>query len=209
MNSRFWQERNVFLTGHTGFKGAWLSLLLHRLGAFTHGYSKDIPTSPSLYELADVSSLVSSSVKGDVRDFQTLKKSLKASKASVVVHMAAQSLVRDSYDDPIATYDTNVMGTVNLLQAVRSCPTVEAVVIVTSDKCYENKEWIWPYRESDRMGGHDPYSNSKGCAELVTDSFRNSFFSDSKTAVASARAGNVIGGGDFANNRLLPDFFRA
>jgi CDP-glucose 4,6-dehydratase len=206
----FWRGRRVLLTGHTGFKGAWLALWLQTLGAQLTGYSlQGAPTSPSLYDLARVGQGMDS-VAGDVRDFPALAHALERSRAEVIVHMAAQSLVRRSYVDPRETYEVNVMGTVNLLDAVRRHATdVRAVVIVTSDKCYENREWEWAYREHDPMGGHDPYSNSKGCAELVTDAYRRSFFAtDDGPHVASARAGNVIGGGDWGEDRLMADLMR-
>jgi CDP-glucose 4,6-dehydratase len=209
----FWRGRRVLLTGHTGFKGAWLALWLQRLGARVTGFSLGVPTRPSLYEIARVGEDMDS-VEGDVRDFPALAAALAAARAEVVIHMAAQSLVRRSFAEPRTTYEVNVMGTVNLLDAVRSDGSVRVVVNVTSDKCYENREWEWAYREHEPMGGHDPYSSSKGCAELVTDAFRRSFFSGGDsvggcTRVASARAGNVIGGGDWAEDRLIPDLMRA
>jgi CDP-glucose 4,6-dehydratase len=206
----FWRERRVLLTGHTGFKGSWLSLWLATLGARVTGLSDQIPTTPSLFDTANVAELVNDT-RADVRDAAALQRALDEAEPETVIHMAAQSLVRPSFADPRATYETNVMGTVNLLDAIRQSPTPPtAVLIVTSDKCYDNREWEWGYREDEPMGGHDPYSNSKGCAELVTDAFRRSFFSapDSATAVASARAGNVIGGGDWALDRLVPDIMR-
>jgi CDP-glucose 4,6-dehydratase len=206
----FWRDRRVLLTGHTGFKGAWLALWLQSLGARVTGFSIGVPTEPSLFELARVEEGMES-IEGDVRDHSALLAALEASRPEVVIHMAAQSLVRRSFDQPRETYETNVIGTVNLLDAVRlSGDGVRAVVNVTSDKCYENREWEWGYREDEPMGGHDPYSNSKGCAELVTAAFRSSFFSDvDGPRVASARAGNVIGGGDWGAERLLPDIMRA
>ncbi len=212
VNPTFWRDKKVLLTGHTGFKGAWLSLWLHSLGARLTGYSLAPPSTPSLFELARVSEGIES-FEGDVRDLEALARRLSESRAEIVIHMAAQSLVRRSYANPVETYETNVMGTVNLLEAVRRAGQVRAVVVVTSDKCYENREWVWGYRESDPMGGHDPYSNSKGCAELVTAAYRKSFFETGderqSARIASARAGNVIGGGDWAEDRLLPDVFRA
>jgi CDP-glucose 4,6-dehydratase len=210
----FWKGRSVFLTGHTGFKGSWLSLWLSRMGARVHGYALPPPTDPSLFRLASVDELLAGHATGDVRDLPALRGALASSKAETVIHMAAQPLVRESYRDPLETYSVNVMGTATLLEAVRSVPSVRAVVNVTSDKCYENREWHWGYRESDPMGGFDPYSSSKGCSELVTAAWRRSFFPPLEygthgVAVASARAGNVIGGGDFAPDRLLPDFVRA
>jgi CDP-glucose 4,6-dehydratase len=205
----FWHERRVLLTGHTGFKGAWLALWLQSLGARVTGFSLGVPTQPSLYELARVGKGMESIV-GDVRDFAALADALAAARPEIVIHMAAQSLVRPSFSAPRTTYETNVMGTVNLLDAVRRDGKVRVVVNVTSDKCYENREWDWAYREHEPMGGHDPYSSSKGCAELVTDAFRRSFFCTEDSArLASARAGNVIGGGDWAEDRLIPDLMRA
>jgi CDP-glucose 4,6-dehydratase len=205
----FWRERRVFLTGHTGFKGAWLSLWLQTLGARVTGFSLGVPTRPSLYALARVGEGMES-IEGDVRDRGALAAALATARPEVVIHMAAQSLVRRSFQEPRRTYEVNVMGTVNLLDALRSNDEVRAVVNVTSDKCYENHEWEWAYREHEPMGGHDPYSNSKGCAELVTDAFRRSFFSSGEgPRLASARAGNVIGGGDWGEDRLIPDIMRA
>jgi CDP-glucose 4,6-dehydratase len=210
VNPGFWRGRRVLLTGHTGFKGAWLALWLQSLGAQVTGFSINVPTQPSLYELARIGEGMES-IEGDVRDREAISSAVEASAPEVVIHMAAQSLVRRSFVEPGETYATNVMGTVNLLEAVRANGDgVRAVVNVTSDKCYENREWEWGYREDDPMGGHDPYSSSKGCAELVTAAFRRSFFADSDTArVASARAGNVIGGGDWGADRLVPDLMRA
>jgi CDP-glucose 4,6-dehydratase len=205
----FWEGRRVLLTGHTGFKGAWLALWLQSLGARVTGFSDGVPTEPSLYERARVADGMAS-VTGDVRDPAAIEGAIGACEPEVVIHMAAQSLVRRSFSEPRETYETNVMGTVNVLDAVRRRGGVRAVVNVTSDKCYENREWEWGYREQEPMGGHDPYSNSKGCAELVTAAFRRSFFSDPDgTRLASARAGNVIGGGDWAVDRLVPDIMRA
>ena len=209
----FWKGRRVLVTGHTGFKGSWLSLWLQSLGAEVAGYALNPPTNPSLFEIARVSEGMNS-VIGDVRDLDKLKSVFSDFRPEIVFHLAAQPLVRKSYVDPVETYSTNVMGTVNLLEAVRQTSSVRVVVNVTSDKCYENREWIWGYRENEPMGGYDPYSNSKGCAELVTSAYRNSFFHPSRhgehhVAVASARAGNVIGGGDWATDRLIPDILRA
>ena len=208
IDQNFWQDKKVFLTGHTGFKGSWLALWLHSLGAEVTGYALEPPTEPSLFEQARIGELVNS-VLGDIRDAQQLQDAMQAAQPEIVFHLAAQSLVRESYQNPVETYSTNVMGTVNLLEAVRHCSTVKAVVNVTTDKCYENREWHWGYRENEPMGGHDPYSNSKGCSELVTSAYRQSFLAESGVAVASARAGNVIGGGDWAVDRLIPDFLRA
>jgi|HubBroStandDraft_2_1064218.scaffolds.fasta_scaffold18992_2 CDP-glucose 4,6-dehydratase len=213
LNRTLWKGRRVFLTGHTGFKGSWLSLWLNSLGADVTGYALDSPTQPNLFEQAHVADDVRS-IQGDIRDFQKLKGALNDSRATVVIHMAAQSVVRRGYDDPIETYSSNVMGTVNLLEAVRQVARPCAVVNVTSDKCYENREWLWGYRENEPMGGYDPYSNSKGCAELVTSAFRDSYFPKAsferhRVGVASARAGNVIGGGDWTSDQLIPDLIRA
>lgn len=213
VNPDFWRGRRVFLTGHTGFKGGWLALWLQRMGAQVTGYALRPPTNPSLFEVARVGEGMHSHI-GDIRDAAALRAAMQAAAPEVVLHLAAQPLVRASYDDPVGTYATNVMGTVHLLEAVRATPGVRAVVNVTTDKCYENREWIWPYRESDPMGGYDPYSNSKGCAELVTAAYRSSFFNPERAgehgvAIATARAGNVIGGGDWAVDRLLPDIIAA
>ncbi len=213
LNPEFWRGKRVFLTGHTGFKGGWLSLWLQQLGAHLTGYALQPPTEPNLFEKARVGRDMRSII-GDVRDAQNLSAAVQEAAPEVVVHMAAQPLVRRSYADPVETYSTNVMGTVHLLEAARHCPSVRAVVNVTTDKCYENREWLWPYRENEAMGGHDPYSSSKGCAELVTAAYRNSFFNakshaQHQLALASARAGNVIGGGDWAEDRLVPDILAA
>lgn len=209
----FWQGKKVFLTGHTGFKGAWLSLWLHTLGAKVTGYALLPPTEPNLYELAQVAESVTS-ITADVRDLERLKNEMANASPDIVIHMAAQPLVRDSYKIPVETYAINVMGTVHLLEAVRFCPGVKVVVNVTTDKVYENREWVWGYRENEPFGGYDPYSNSKGCSELVTSSYRSSYFSQLDygqhgVAIASARAGNVIGGGDWASDRLVPDIIRS
>lgn len=209
----FWGGKRVFLTGHTGFKGGWMSLWLQALGASVTGFSLRPPTNPNLFEVASVGHGMDGHI-GDIREYKELEARMTGADPEVVIHMAAQPLVRESYVDPIGTYSTNVMGTVNLLQAVRSLPSVKAVVVITTDKCYDNKEWHWGYREDEPLGGYDPYSNSKGCAELVTAAYRSSFFnpelySNHGVAVASVRAGNVIGGGDWANGRLVPDIIRA
>jgi len=214
MNTGFWSGKKILITGHTGFKGAWLSLWLHSMNAKVIGYSLKPPTKPSLFEVARVDEIMTESCIGDVRDFQHLADIFERFQPEIVFHMAAQPLVRYSYENPIETYATNVMGTVNLLEAVRNNGNVKEVIVVTSDKCYENREWIWGYRENDPMGGFDPYSNSKGCAELITSAYRNSFFnnigaSKSSIAIASVRAGNVIGGGDWATDRLVPDVINA
>ncbi|HTT93790.1 MAG TPA: CDP-glucose 4,6-dehydratase [Solirubrobacterales bacterium] len=205
----FWRGRRVFLTGHTGFKGAWLSLWLQSMGAALTGYSQGVPTEPSLYELARIGEAMES-VEGDVRDPQALAAALAAADPEVVIHMAAQPMVRRSFAEPRETYETNVMGSVNLFEAARAAAGVRVVLNVTSDKCYENREWDWGYREDEPMGGHDPYSSSKGAAEIVTAAYRRSFFADPDGArLASARAGNVIGGGDWGEDRLVPDVMRA
>ncbi len=213
MNSLFWRDKRVLLTGHTGFKGSWMSLWLQSMGAQVTGYALAPPTEPNLFEVANIGKNMTS-VIGDIRDLAHLKKVFTEHEPEIVIHMAAQALVRYSYIEPVETYSTNVMGSVNLLETVRCSKGVKAVVIVTSDKCYENREWAWGYRENEAMGGHDPYSNSKGCAELVTAAYRNSYFHPDKyrehgVSVASARAGNVIGGGDWAADRLIPDIMRA
>lgn len=213
MNSTFWAGKKVLMTGHTGFKGSWLSLWLQNIGVELIGYSLPPPTRPSLFDLAQVGKGMVS-IDGDIRDFSRLKQVLTDYGPEIVIHMAAQSLVLRSYLNPIETYATNVMGTVHLLEAIRQVDGVKVVINVTSDKCYKNYEWVWGYREDEPMEGHDPYSNSKGCAELVTSAFRNSFFHPSRSdqhgvALASVRAGNVIGGGDWAEDRLIPDIMRA
>jgi CDP-glucose 4,6-dehydratase len=205
----FWRDKSVFLTGHTGFKGGWLALWLASVGARVHGYALAPATDPNLFTTARVAEGLASHTIGDVRDAAALAGALDRAAPEVVFHLAAQPLVRASYRDPVHTYAVNVMGTVHLLEAVRRSPTVRALVNVTSDKCYENREWLWGYRESEALGGRDPYSSSKACAELVTAAYRDSFLGAGGAAIASARAGNVIGGGDWADDRLLPDFFRA
>jgi len=207
VNDGFWQDRKVLVTGHTGFKGAWLSLWLARMGAQVVGYAQPPPTTPSLFELVGLSRLIRSEI-GDIREGARLKALLGDFAPEIVFHLAAQSLVGVSYEDPVETYESNVLGTVQLLDAVRRTSGVGAVVVVTSDKCYENREWEWGYREDDRLGGRDPYSSSKACAELVVASFRASFFQDGPS-LATVRAGNVIGGGDWATDRLIPDMVRA
>lgn len=206
----FWHDRRVLITGHTGFKGAWLSLWLQDMGAAVYGYSDRVPTEPALYELARVGAGMRDERREDVRDAATVAAAVRAWAPEVVIHMAAQPLVRHSFAHPRETFDVNVMGTVNVLEAAREAPGVHVVVVVTSDKCYENRGWEWGYRENEAMGGHDPYSSSKGAAELVVSAYRRSFFSDPAGArVASARAGNVIGGGDWAPERLMTDLVRA
>jgi len=209
----FWDKKKVFITGHTGFKGSWLCLWLHSLGAKIKGYALKPPTNPSLYEIGHIGEILNS-VIADVRDRETLTKEICEFQPEIVIHMAAQSIVRVSYKDPVETYSTNVIGTVNLFEAIRKCNTVRVVINVTTDKCYENREWIWPYRENEPMGGYDPYSNSKACSELITASYRNSFFNPQEypkhgVAIATARSGNVVGGGDWAPDRLVPDCIRS
>lgn len=209
MNPVFWQNKTVFLTGHTGFKGSWLSLWLTQLGTRVIGFSNGSPTEPSLFQLADIERDLHS-IQGDIRDFSCLQSAIQAAQPDIVIHMAAQSLVRPSYAQPVETFATNIMGTVHLLEAARHCDSVRVLLNVTSDKCYENREWERSYQESDPMGGFDPYSSSKGCAELVTSAYRRSYFSgNGALSLASARAGNVIGGGDWAQDRLIPDVMRA
>lgn len=213
MNSAFWDGRRVFLTGHTGFKGSWLSLMLQQAGAQVTGFALPPPTQPNLFEQAGLAADMTS-VTGDIRDFAALQAAMRTCRPEIVLHLAAQPLVGYSYHHPVETYATNVMGTVHLMEAVRQTGGVRAVVNVTTDKCYENREWSWPYRENETLGGHDPYSNSKACSELVSACFRDSFFpragfADHGVAVATARAGNVIGGGDWAANRLIPDILTA
>jgi CDP-glucose 4,6-dehydratase len=207
----FWKGKKVFLTGHTGFKGSWLCLWLTSMGAKVFGYSLAPNTTPNLFEVLAINSLINRSYLADIRDLVVLQKVMSDVEPDVVIHMAAQPLVRYSYLNPVETYATNVMGTVHVLEGVRNVDSVRATVIVTTDKCYENKEWVWGYREDDPLGGYDPYSNSKGCAELVTTAYRESFFSssNSKNSIASARAGNVIGGGDWSKDRLIPDAIKA
>jgi CDP-glucose 4,6-dehydratase len=204
----FWRDKRVFLTGHTGFKGGWLALWLQSMGAHVTGYALKPPTETNFFEVCGVTHGINS-VLGDIRDLAHLTQAVCDASPEIVIHMAAQPLVRYSYDNPVETYATNVMGTVHLLEAVRQAGTVKAVVNVTTDKCYQNNEWVWAYRENEPMGGADPYSNSKGCAELVTAAYRDSFLRANNIAIASARAGNVFGGGDWAQDRLIPDFLRA
>jgi CDP-glucose 4,6-dehydratase len=203
-----WAGRRVLLTGHTGFKGSWMALWLHRLGAQVSGLALPPPSEPSLFKGARVDEVLSHH-EADVRDLAAVQAVMKAEQPELVIHMAAQSLVRPSYDDPVGTYATNVMGTVNLLEAARHQPTVRGVLVITTDKCYDNREWPWGYRENDPMGGRDPYSSSKGCAELVCSAYRASFLAGQGVGLATARAGNVIGGGDWARDRLVPDVLAA
>lgn len=205
----FYKNKKVFLTGHTGFKGTWLSRMLIIAGADVTGYSLGAPTTPSLFEETNTTSCIKSII-GDIRDREKLIRTIKEAQPDIVFHLAAQPIVRESYRDPVGTYETNVMGTVNILEAVRQCDSVKSFVNVTTDKVYLNKEWPWGYRESEELCGYDPYSNSKSCSELVTYSYKNSFFNtDSSPAVSTARSGNVIGGGDYASDRIIPDCIRA
>lgn len=213
LKNDFWKNKKVFLTGHTGFKGSWLCLWLYSLGADVVGYALQPPTGPGLFNLCNIEGIVASMIS-DIRDAGKLTNAIADTKPEIVIHMAAQPLVRYSYENPTETYSVNVMGTVNLFEAIRKCPTVKAVLNITTDKCYENREWLWGYRENEPLGGADPYSSSKACSELVTAAYRHSFFSPNSyekhgVAVASARAGNVIGGGDWAKDRLIPDCIRA
>lgn len=214
MNASFWRDKKVFLTGHTGFKGSWLSAWLQKLGAQVVGFALLPPTEPNMFSLTELGSRMTS-LEGDIRDLELLRGAMQQHQPEIVLHLAAQALVRRSYDDPVETYSTNVMGTVHTLQAVAECPSVRVALMITSDKCYDNREWPWGYREIEAMGGADPYSSSKGCAELVTAAYARSFFSltspdgRAPTRIASARAGNVIGGGDWATDRLIPDIVRS
>ena len=207
----FWKNKNVFLTGHTGFKGSWLTLWLSSLGARVSGYSLAPNTTPSLFEALNINSLMHKSTIADICQLATLKRVMTDAQPDVVIHLAAQPLVRYSYANPVETYLTNVMGTVNVLESTRYIQSIKSTLVVTTDKCYKNNEWIWGYRENDPMGGDEPYSSSKACAELLTSAYRKSFFSDgsSQNNIASARAGNVIGGGDWAEDRLVPDVMKA
>lgn len=209
INTEFWRERSVFLTGHTGFKGGWIAHWLACLGARVHGFSLAPLATPNFFLETKLSALLETSKIGDVRDFSAVKSAMELAKPSVVIHMAAQPIVRESYKTPVETFSTNVMGTLNVFEAVRHVGSVEAVVNITSDKCYENLDRDQPYHENDRLGGRDPYSSSKACAEMLTNSYRDSFFASDGIRLASARAGNCIGGGDWTIDRLLPDFFRA
>jgi CDP-glucose 4,6-dehydratase len=209
VNTSFWKGKKVFVTGHTGFKGSWLSLWLQDMGAVVKGYALEPNTTPNLFTEAKVGQNMDSEI-GDITDLKSITDSMIAFNPEVLIHMAAQPLVRLSYKEPVLTYATNVMGTVNVLEAARKCSKLKAIVSVTTDKCYENKEWAWGYRENEPMGGHDPYSSSKGCAELVTAAYRKSFFNENNSPfLASARAGNVIGGGDWSDDRLIPDILKA
>lgn len=209
VNSSFWKNRSVFLTGHTGFKGGWMTMWLTKMGAKVHGYSLDAPTTPNFFSATKLAERLSSSTIDDIQNFSSLKSAMSFAKPSVIIHMAAQPLVRQSYITPIETLKTNIIGTANLLEAARKIDGVEAIVNITTDKVYENKEQLKPYAESEKLGGYDPYSASKACAELVSVAYRNSFLKESGIKIATVRAGNVIGGGDWATDRLIPDFLRA
>lgn len=204
----FWHGKRVFVTGHTGFKGSWLCRILVNAGAEVTGYSLPAPTEPNLFELAGLEGKMTSII-GDIRDLEKLMEAFRQAKPEIVLHLAAQPIVRDSYKEPAYTYETNVMGTVNILECVRLVPGVKSFLNVTTDKVYHNNEWVWGYRENEPLDGFDPYSNSKSCSELVTHSYKNSFFADGNLPISTARAGNVIGGGDFANDRIVPDCVRA
>lgn len=204
----FYKGKKVLVTGHTGFKGSWMCKVLTNMGAEVAGYSLNPPTNPSLFEIAEIEKDIKSYI-GDIRDLKKLKAVFDEFQPEIVLHLAAQPIVRDSYKDPVYTYETNVMGIVNILECVRNSESVKSFLNVTTDKVYENKEWCWGYRENEPLDGYDPYSNSKSCSELVTHSYKNSFFKDSDIAISTARAGNVIGGGDFANDRIVPDCIRA
>lgn len=204
----FYRGKKVFVTGHTGFKGTWMCCVLQLLGAQVTGFALEPPTEPSLFMISGMKNRMNS-VQGDIRDFKHLMKVFSSVQPEIVIHMAAQPLVRESYQRPVYTYETNVMGTVHVLECIRVTSCVKSFVNVTTDKVYKNKEWVWGYREDDELNGYDPYSNSKSCSELVTDSYRNSFFTDSNIAISTVRAGNVIGGGDFAKDRIVPDCIRA
>lgn len=208
LNLGFYKDKSVLITGHTGFKGAWLCKMLVGAGAKITGYALKPPTDPSLFEMCGLAGQMTS-VEGDIRDLALLRRTFEEAEPEIVIHMAAQPIVRDSYKDPVYTYDVNVMGTVNVLECVRLSGSVKSFLNVTTDKVYLNKEWEWGYRENEELNGFDPYSNSKSCSELVTGSYKNSFFSDRDIAISTARAGNVIGGGDFANDRIIPDCVRA
>lgn len=208
MTPAFWKGRRVLVTGHTGFKGGWLTLWLAKMGARVHGFALPPATIPGMYDAAGVSAVLEGETLGDLRDPAAVEAAVAAAEAEVVLHLAAQPLVRYSYAAPVETYATNVMGLVHLLEGIRKHPGAKAVVNVTTDKCYENREWVWPYREDEALGGFDPYSSSKACAEIVTQAYRRSFLANEGVAVATARAGNVIGGGDWSSDRLVPDFLR-
>lgn len=204
----FYKDKNIFITGHTGFKGSWLCQILIKAGANVTGYSLEPPTNPSLFRISGIEKRINS-VIGDIRDLNKLEKVFEEAKPEIVFHLAAQPLVRDSYEDPRYTYETNVMGTVNILECVRKSNTVKSFLNITTDKVYKNNEWVWGYRETDHLDGFDPYSNSKSCSELVTHSYKNAFFNSNQVSISTARAGNVLGGGDFAKDRIIPDCIRA
>ena len=208
LDLQFYKNKKVFVTGHTGFKGSWLCKILSMAGALVTGYSLEPPTNPSLFEIAQIGQNMTS-VIGDINDYERLKAAFDKAQPEIVLHLAAQPIVRDSYKDPAYTYRTNVMGTVNILECVRNSDCVKSFLNVTTDKVYKNKEWAWGYRENEELDGYDPYSNSKSCSELVTHSYKSSFFADGRCAISTARAGNVIGGGDFANDRIIPDCVRS
>jgi CDP-glucose 4,6-dehydratase len=209
VSPEFWKNKRVYLTGHTGFKGSWLSLWLQNMGAIIKGFSLAPCTTPNLFEVANVAEGMESEI-GDIRNLELVSESILAFDPDILIHMAAQPLVRLSYIEPVATYATNVMGTIHVLEAARKCKNLRSIVSITTDKCYENKEWPWGYRENEAMGGHDPYSSSKGCCELLIASYRNSFFNTNESpSLASVRAGNVIGGGDWSDDRLIPDILKA
>lgn len=207
-NINFYDGKSVLVTGHTGFKGSWMCKMLAKAGAKVTGYALDAPTCPSLFEIAEIEKSINS-VIGDIRNYEKLKSVFDEVQPEIVFHLAAQPIVRDSYRDPLYTYETNVMGTVNVLECVRNTDCVKSLLNVTTDKVYKNKEWVWGYREDEELDGFDPYSNSKSCSELVTHSYKSSFFENTDVAISTARAGNVIGGGDFANDRIIPDCVRA
>ncbi len=205
----FWKGKKVFITGHTGFKGSWLTLWLKNMGAEVTGFALPLSEDNHLFNSLGLKDDITH-IENDVRDLESLQTAVQKAQPDIALHLAAQPIVRESYTSPVETIEINTMGTAHFLEAVRHTPSIQAVLVVTSDKCYENKEWVWPYRENDALGGHDPYSASKACAELLTASYRNSFFAESTpVAVASARAGNVIGGGDFSADRIVPDIIRA
>jgi len=208
MKLSFYRDKRVFITGHTGFKGSWMCRLLHNLGAKVYGYALEPPTVPSLFKLNGIEKDIVSTI-GDIRDLELLKKSMRDADPEIIIHMAAQPIVRESYVDPVGTYSTNVMGTVNLLEAARYCDSVRSIINVTTDKVYKNFEWERGYIEDDILDGHDPYSNSKSCSELVTSSYKKAFFKETEVPITTCRAGNVIGGGDFAKDRIIPDCVRA
>jgi CDP-glucose 4,6-dehydratase len=209
MDPTFWKNKSVFLTGHSGFKGGWIAHWLCELGAQVHGYSLEPPSTPNFFTETKLHEHLNSSTIGDIRNLDQLKEAINQAKPDILIHMAAQPLVRDSYNRPVETFSSNVIGTVNVLEAARDPGTIKAIVNITTDKCYENREWLWPYREGDRLGGRDPYSASKACAELVASAYRSSFLAEAGIHLASVRAGNVIGGGDWAADRLIPDFLKA